>query len=713
MVNVNLSSLDGITGFIIPGLEQDSRFGDAVSSAGDVNGDGIADIVIGAKDADVNGNNSAGKIYVIFGKNTSFSSSFDLTNLDGSNGFVINGIDAEDVAGISVSNAGDINKDGVDDLIIGARGADPNNNSNAGESYVVFGKKDGFTGSLNLADFDGNNGFVINGIDGGDLSGTSVSDAGDVNGDGIKDLIIGANFADPNDKSKAGESYVVFGKDGGFASNFNLADLDGNNGFAINGIQENDFSGVSVSSAGDINNDGFDDLIIGANAADPNSNKNAGESYVVFGKDGGFASSLNLADFADLGGDIGFIINGINADDNSGISVSSAGDINGDGFSDLVVGAINADPNNQENAGQAYVIFGTNAEFKSNFDLSTLNGRNGFIINGASVDNLLGTSVSDAGDVNGDRLDDIIISAVGANQEKGTSYVLFGSQEEFKAVVNLDELKPNKGFAIEGIDEGARSGNSVSGAGDINDDSYDDIIIGAPQADPNNIRDAGESYLIFGQDERSLDITDFTRGNNQNVNTSGVGDEIGISLNNGAGVTQIEFTLSFDSQLLTVNDFIISDSLQAQNWQKTINQDISGQVTVSLTGNVLSEGATDLVSLDASVPGDATYGKANALSLESIQLNGGDLQVIGDTATHLVGYLGDVDGDRAYTMKDANAISRFVVGLESEFSAFPDTDPRLVADINGDGVISSLDAALVANVVNELPSQFISPLPSS
>lgn len=134
MVSINLSALDGINGLIIPGLDEDSRLGDAVSSAGDVNGDGIGDIIIGARDADVNGNNSAGKAYVIFGQKTNFSSSFNLANLDGNNGFVINGVNAEDLAGIAVSNAGDINGDGISDLIIGARGADPNDNSNAGAS---------------------------------------------------------------------------------------------------------------------------------------------------------------------------------------------------------------------------------------------------------------------------------------------------------------------------------------------------------------------------------------------------------------------------------------------------------------------------------------------------------------------------------------------------------------------------------------------------
>ena len=239
-----------------------------------------------------------------------------LADLDGSNGFVIPGINRGDRAGNSVSSAGDVNNDGIDDLIIGAPNAESGNRESQGESYVVFGNKAGFSAQLDLTKLDGSNGFVIRGINNYDNSGNSVSSAGDVNNDGIDDLIIGAPEAESGNKNSQGESYVVFGSETGFSPQLNLAKLDGSNGFKIRGIDSSDRSGSSVSSAGDVNNDGIDDLIIGApNAGSSSSsyrsyrNRNEGESYVVFGRDAGFPAQLNLAK---LDGSNGFKIRGIN-----------------------------------------------------------------------------------------------------------------------------------------------------------------------------------------------------------------------------------------------------------------------------------------------------------------------------------------------------------------------------------------------------------------
>jgi RTX calcium-binding nonapeptide repeat (4 copies)/FG-GAP repeat len=428
--SLDLSTLNGSNGFKINGIAAGDQLGYSVSGAGDINGDGIDDLIIGANLADPNGN-SSGQSYVVFGKRSGFGANFNISTLNGSNGFKINGIAAGDRSGTSVSRAGDINHDGIDDVIIGARSASPNG-KNSGQSYVVFGKRSGFSTDLNLATLNGTNGFILNGVKAGDNSGVSVSEAGDINGDGIDDLIIGASAdplgatpANPNNPSP-GQSYVVFGKRSGFSASLNLSTLNGSNGFKISGITPDDRSGYAVSTAGDINGDGIDDLLIGSYFASPKGVTNAGQSYVVFGSTKGFSSNLNLST---LNGSNGFKINGIAPGDVSGAALSSAGDVNGDGIDDLLIGAPYASPNGNK-SGQSYVVFGSTKGFNANFDLSTLNGSNGFKINGITAVDIAGVAVSAAGDINGDGIDDLLIGAAygspNGNTQSGQSYVIFG-----------------------------------------------------------------------------------------------------------------------------------------------------------------------------------------------------------------------------------------------------------------------------------------------
>ena len=235
-----------------------------------MNGDGFDDLIVGAPGAEsAGGEYAAGESYVVFGKASwAGTPSLDLATLDGTNGFRLIGIDADDCSGSSVSSAGDVNGDGFDDLIVGAPGAESaGGRPMQGESYVVFGKASwAGTPSLDLATLDGTNGFRLIGIDADDLSGLSVSSAGDVNGDGFDDLIVGALRAESaGGATDEGESYVVFGKASWAGTpSLDLATLDGTNGFRLIGVDAGDLSGRSVSSAGDVNGDGFADLIVGA-----------------------------------------------------------------------------------------------------------------------------------------------------------------------------------------------------------------------------------------------------------------------------------------------------------------------------------------------------------------------------------------------------------------------------------------------------------------
>jgi len=271
-------------GFVING----DRSGSSVSSAGDVNGDGFDDMIVGAPKADPNGSES-GASYVVFGKTN--GTAVALSDVSGgTGGFVINCISAHDRSGFSVSSAGDVNGDGLDDLIIGARGDDPNGES-SGASFVVFGKTDGTAVELAAVEA-GTGGFVINGVAQGDASGRSVSSAGDVNGDGFDDLIVGAPYYDPNG-SASGASFVVFG--GNFTGVARQVGTVGDDTLFGTAADDVIFAGTGNDT---LDGGGGNDRLSGGAGADTLTLRNLDGTTTIIDFDGGEGDRLDVSEFS-------------------------------------------------------------------------------------------------------------------------------------------------------------------------------------------------------------------------------------------------------------------------------------------------------------------------------------------------------------------------------------------------------------------------------
>ena len=309
-----------------------------------------------------------------------------------------------------------INSDGLADLVIDGGAT----NDGPGKAYVVYGKTSGT--AVDLGSLSATSGFVVNGLQTADYFGTSVANGGDINGDGLADLIVGAfGMGYSAATTDEGAVYVMFGQTNPSTMNVSSSTA----GFVIQGwsksISGNTVGskiGYNVSTAGDVNGDGLADVLF-SGYGDGRT-----EDYVVFGKtDNSTVRIDNL-------GTNGFKIQSQNASEQSYFSLSHAGDVNGDGLSDVILGANNAysisDGVGVPFVGKSYVVYGkTN---NATVDLTAIaGGTGGFVINGELDRDLLGSSVSYAGDINGDGLADLIVGAKGANAaQTGRTFVVYG-----------------------------------------------------------------------------------------------------------------------------------------------------------------------------------------------------------------------------------------------------------------------------------------------
>jgi hypothetical protein len=490
---LSLSELNGTNGFSIDGIAFGERAGAALATIGDINADGVDDLIIGAPGSTFD-QTSQGRIYVVFGTRAARPANFQLADLDGLNGFRIDGVNGGDELGQTASGIGDVNGDGIDDFAIAAPEADPNGLS-SGSVYVIFGKSTGFAAELSLSGLGTSEGFRLDGALPFDRAGYAIASAGDFNGDRLDDFIVSTPFSSFTGEL-TGRTYIMLGSRVSKPPVRILTDLDGSEVIKIEGEQAQNLSGISVDGIGDFNGDGFDDVVIGAQKV--GSGVLISRAYVVFGRSGNEtdpASPILLSDLTGLGG-----FKMIGEERQFGESVSAAGDVNGDGYQDVLVGS-NGATGGSERSGRSYVLFGREEVISEPVQMGDLDGIDGFFIDGDGFRDKVAGSVDGIRDFDGDGLDDLIIGAEFApvGDHRGQSHVVLGRRPPHAPTLLLGELDGVNGFTLEGEAPHDHSGTVVSGAGDFNADGLQDLVLSSLAAPRLNNR--GRSYVFFGSRE--------------------------------------------------------------------------------------------------------------------------------------------------------------------------------------------------------------------
>lgn len=415
-------------------------FGASVASAGDVNGDGFTDVIVGVPSYN-NGQDREGRAYVYLGSASGLKPLPAWT-------FESNLVECE--LGWSVASAGDVNKDGFDDILVASEFCGVVDRE--GRVYLFLGSASGPS-----ATYD----WMLQGSGSEESLGWSIASAGDVNKDGYADVIIGAPWAS-YPQGHEGRAYVFYGSASGLAA---TADW-----IAESNVAWSDF-GSSVASAGDINGDGYSDVIIGHQGMS-NPENWEGRAYVYLGSASGLAASPAWMYESNL------------AESWLGESVASAGDVNKDGYDDVIVGAPWASYP-QGDQGRAYIFYGSSSGLASTADWIT----------GSDVAwSSFGSSVASAGDVNDDGYDDVLVGAhfysQGENYE-GLAFLYYGSPSGLKAAPV---------HTTGGNQNDAQLGYSVASAGDVNGDGISDIIVGIPWFDGGQLNE-GRAVVYHGQQD--------------------------------------------------------------------------------------------------------------------------------------------------------------------------------------------------------------------
>ncbi|GGM98155.1 hypothetical protein GCM10010967_34960 [Dyadobacter beijingensis] len=419
----------------LTGSDGGSLMGYSVAIAGDVNGDGFDEVIVGAPEYDYNG--TFGGIAILY-----YGS---INGIDPGNKLVLSKNKTSGYFGGSVAAAGDVDGNGYGDIIIGAQGY-TNGENGEGVAFLYYGSSTGINAGAGLL-IEKNSAMA--------RFGASVAGAGDVNRDGYADIIIGS----PHMVSGQEAIHVYYGSANGPVNPVTIPVAKGGFGF-------------SVSTAGDINGDGYSDILAGAFAANLGEAEE-GAVYIYYGSLGGINTT-------------GKVLQSNQASAYLGASVSAAGDVNGDGFGDIIAGA-----SRYNSEGTAIVYYGAAA------GINELNPTSTYLYGDAPYA-YFGSSVRGAGDVNGDGYADVIVGAYhheNGQVHEGKAYVYHGSPSG---------IKPAAAFSIEGDKVDGELGTSVSGAGDVNGDGYSDIIVGTPHANSPLVVNTGNAKVFYGNNSKGL-----------------------------------------------------------------------------------------------------------------------------------------------------------------------------------------------------------------